>query len=124
MLLSAMTTPCLPTEPTSFAQQTAAVNGLGCTGFPMMRTSVPSFLIRRHRLRYILLLAKESRVPPIVELRGQQGMLVLTTCASLLLPSIPTLLLTCMPALRAECSGPVSYTHLRAHETRHDLVCR
>src|SRR5659263_701504 len=22
------------------------------------------------------------------------------------------------------CSGPVSYTHLRAHETRHDLVCR
>ena len=20
--------------------------------------------------------------------------------------------------------GPVSYTHLRAHETRHDLVCR
>src|SRR5450756_1957352 len=24
--------------------------------------------------------------------------------------------------LRAKC--PVSYTHLRAHETRHDLVCR
>src|SRR5450756_2000892 len=23
-----------------------------------------------------------------------------------------------------EPSGPVSYTHLRAHETRHDLVCR
>src|SRR5450756_2770783 len=22
------------------------------------------------------------------------------------------------------CSGAVSYTHLRAHETRHDLVCR
>src|SRR5450756_1177274 len=22
------------------------------------------------------------------------------------------------------CIGPVSYTHLRAHETRHDLVCR
>src|SRR5659263_152379 len=22
------------------------------------------------------------------------------------------------------CSTPVSYTHLRAHETRHDLVCR
>src|SRR5450756_2326989 len=22
------------------------------------------------------------------------------------------------------CAGPVSYTHLRAHETRHDLVCR
>src|SRR5450759_5795531 len=22
------------------------------------------------------------------------------------------------------CRGPVSYTHLRAHETRHDLVCR
>src|SRR5665648_1186285 len=21
-------------------------------------------------------------------------------------------------------AGPVSYTHLRAHETRHDLVCR
>ena len=24
----------------------------------------------------------------------------------------------------AEISEPVSYTHLRAHETRHDLVCR
>src|SRR5450756_2713560 len=22
------------------------------------------------------------------------------------------------------CQAPVSYTHLRAHETRHDLVCR
>src|SRR5450756_517862 len=22
------------------------------------------------------------------------------------------------------CQKPVSYTHLRAHETRHDLVCR
>ena len=22
------------------------------------------------------------------------------------------------------CAGAVSYTHLRAHETRHDLVCR
>src|SRR5450756_1826503 len=25
---------------------------------------------------------------------------------------------------RATLVGPVSYTHLRAHETRHDLVCR
>src|SRR5450756_3094333 len=25
---------------------------------------------------------------------------------------------------RANIIGPVSYTHLRAHETRHDLVCR
>src|SRR5659263_743925 len=25
---------------------------------------------------------------------------------------------------RTETSIPVSYTHLRAHETRHDLVCR
>src|SRR5450759_4563637 len=25
---------------------------------------------------------------------------------------------------RRHSSGPVSYTHLRAHETRHDLVCR
>ena len=24
----------------------------------------------------------------------------------------------------AACVGSVSYTHLRAHETRHDLVCR
>src|SRR5450756_2779490 len=22
------------------------------------------------------------------------------------------------------CQNPVSYTHLRAHETRHDIVCR
>src|SRR5450759_2304600 len=27
------------------------------------------------------------------------------------------------PGLR-KSMGPVSYTHLRAHETRHDLVCR
>src|SRR5659263_693574 len=25
---------------------------------------------------------------------------------------------------RSHNAGPVSYTHLRAHETRHDLVCR
>src|SRR5665648_455595 len=25
---------------------------------------------------------------------------------------------------RSNPAGPVSYTHLRAHETRHDLVCR
>src|SRR5450759_3949300 len=33
----------------------------------------------------------------------------------------------CAPALgltRPHSSVPVSYTHLRAHETRHDLVCR
>src|SRR5665648_869259 len=27
-------------------------------------------------------------------------------------------------ALRPHSKKPVSYTHLRAHETRHDLVCR
>src|SRR5665648_827413 len=26
--------------------------------------------------------------------------------------------------LTSSTIGPVSYTHLRAHETRHDLVCR
>src|SRR5450756_3000092 len=26
--------------------------------------------------------------------------------------------------LKSDISLPVSYTHLRAHETRHDLVCR
>src|SRR5665648_427341 len=26
--------------------------------------------------------------------------------------------------MRSDLSAPVSYTHLRAHETRHDLVCR
>src|SRR5450756_2702251 len=29
-----------------------------------------------------------------------------------------------LAALLRETLGPVSYTHLRAHETRHDLVCR
>src|SRR5450759_2201307 len=28
------------------------------------------------------------------------------------------------PAGRLDYIAPVSYTHLRAHETRHDLVCR
>src|SRR5450759_638981 len=28
------------------------------------------------------------------------------------------------PTVRAASSPTVSYTHLRAHETRHDLVCR
>src|SRR5450756_636635 len=30
----------------------------------------------------------------------------------------------CATSLLPTPSGPVSYTHLRAHETRHDLVCR
>ena len=29
-----------------------------------------------------------------------------------------------LAAVAASTSTPVSYTHLRAHETRHDLVCR
>src|SRR5450756_2468447 len=28
------------------------------------------------------------------------------------------------PTVTGSASKPVSYTHLRAHETRHDLVCR
>src|SRR5450756_2275565 len=28
------------------------------------------------------------------------------------------------PQIEAMLKKPVSYTHLRAHETRHDLVCR
>src|SRR5450756_2952692 len=30
----------------------------------------------------------------------------------------------CTSVAATELSTPVSYTHLRAHETRHDLVCR
>src|SRR5450756_2752812 len=29
-----------------------------------------------------------------------------------------------LPSLRPDAPLPVSYTHLRAHETRHDIVCR
>src|SRR5450759_298048 len=31
---------------------------------------------------------------------------------------------TCSPMVGAASRTSVSYTHLRAHETRHDLVCR
>ncbi|CZR83261.1 putative oxidoreductase [Clostridioides difficile] len=30
----------------------------------------------------------------------------------------------CLACKKPKCVGAVSYTHLRAHETRHDLVCR
>ena len=30
----------------------------------------------------------------------------------------------CFGFIEGVCVQPVSYTHLRAHETRHDLVCR
>ena len=33
-------------------------------------------------------------------------------------------LLSCATLTASVSSVPVSYTHLRAHETRHDLVCR
>src|SRR5659263_297866 len=36
-------------------------------------------------------------------------------------PDIPTVE---VPAASQDIHDPVSYTHLRAHETRHDLVCR
>src|SRR5450756_2754451 len=29
-----------------------------------------------------------------------------------------------LPGMMMSTAEPVSYTHLRAHETRHDLVCR
>src|SRR5450756_1307081 len=40
--------------------------------------------------------------------------------------SLPVLFLTARDATEDKVRGltPVSYTHLRAHETRHDLVCR
>src|SRR5450756_119678 len=37
---------------------------------------------------------------------------------------IAFLSLTCKRHIPPIASVPVSYTHLRAHETRHDLVCR
>src|SRR5450756_2901320 len=40
-----------------------------------------------------------------------------------LLPSLVAAVLVVL-LLEAVTRGPVSYTHLRAHETRHDLVCR
>src|SRR5450759_5896766 len=33
-------------------------------------------------------------------------------------------ILTTFFRISRSCCTPVSYTHLRAHETRHDLVCR
>src|SRR5450756_2931680 len=33
-------------------------------------------------------------------------------------------LIVVAPGANGEVHAPVSYTHLRAHETRHDLVCR
>src|SRR5450759_1929444 len=37
---------------------------------------------------------------------------------------LPEGLIATHPAQVRDASQPVSYTHLRAHETRHDLVCR
>src|SRR5450756_500728 len=39
-------------------------------------------------------------------------------------PSTTARIENCSPGTSPENSTPVSYTHLRAHETRHDLVCR
>src|SRR5450756_2826000 len=44
-------------------------------------------------------------------------------CVALGLPSLPQRGDT-LTELKYETLTPVSYTHLRAHETRHDLVCR
>src|SRR5450759_607762 len=38
-------------------------------------------------------------------------------------PEVRTVVLTSVKD-KVFCAGAVSYTHLRAHETRHDLVCR
>src|SRR5450759_1436650 len=37
---------------------------------------------------------------------------------------VPSFLIICQSNALAGSPVPVSYTHLRAHETRHDLVCR
>src|SRR5450759_2720058 len=37
---------------------------------------------------------------------------------------ISTLLSTCFSVTNDQVCIPVSYTHLRAHETRHEFVCR
>src|SRR5450759_1033649 len=40
------------------------------------------------------------------------------------IPSAPREARTTVSLLPPKVVDPVSYTHLRAHETRHDLVCR
>src|SRR5450756_2803017 len=45
----------------------------------------------------------------------------LSCCSSKRWTSKPT---SPISSFDSSCSGTVSYTHLRAHETRHDLVCR
>src|SRR5450756_2453845 len=64
-------------------------------------------LADRHRLEIVLLLAEQPRT--VKELQEATGL-------------SPTLVSHQLKPLRDQ--DPVSYTHLRAHETRHDLVCR
>src|SRR5450756_133208 len=71
--------------------------------------STSGILAKFRRLRFPSS-ATDKNIPPVVKIRQ----IVLQTCSS----SYPT------HSIMQTLIVPVSYTHLRAHETRHDLVCR
>src|SRR5450759_5816459 len=65
----------------------------------------------------------ESGQLVIVRNAAQHARRLPCSCAPLLAPQA-RLLEDLLPVDGSDEVAPVSYTHLRAHETRHDLVCR
>src|SRR5450759_3201397 len=88
-------------------------------------------ILRRHfpelRLHASTQMAIHNR--PGVELARELGFARVTLAHELTLEELADI--AALPGIETEvfihgalCYGSVSYTHLRAHETRHDLVCR
>src|SRR5450756_1905217 len=67
-----------------------------------------------------------AQIGESVSLRASIGTLVVLGLRDIRMAASPT---TAYLMVGGQCSsdcaycGPVSYTHLRAHETRHDIVC-
>src|SRR5450756_3066754 len=76
------------------------------------------------------LLAERTRFGPASVIRSTNcaaySFFIHAMTGSWTLPSIQLIAVTNLPVCISHHPSPasVSYTHLRAHETRHDLVCR
>src|SRR5665648_683714 len=106
------------TSPVSTLTSTHSAPAVTTTRMPLM--NVPTWPINTalsSRSHQTMPLVRDLLQPSVTPAHWMVALLWLTISLHLWTPLISLL-------TWSRCLTPVSYTHLRAHETRHDLVCR
>src|SRR5659263_745724 len=120
-------------DPAADPARDPAAEGVSPYGSPRIDTA-PARRTRIHHLqamkdrgeRWPMLTAYDQYAAAVFDEVGMPVLLVGDSAANNVFgydTTLPVTVEELLPLVRA-VSRPVSYTHLRAHETRHDLVCR